>query len=80
MTKHCLICEKAIEVNDFAPHDATVWRTQGNYGSKVFDAVSDGVFLEAFVCDDCLSRKKQFIEEVVVRHTIEVVERRAPSF
>ena len=57
-----------------------VWRTHGNYGSKVFDPASDAVFLEVFVCDDCLSRKKQLIEEVVVRHTSEVVERRTPSF
>ena len=57
-----------------------VWRTHGNYGSKVFDPASDAVFLEVFVCDDCLLRKKQLIEEVVVRHTREVVERRTPSF
>ena len=56
------------------------WRTHGNYGSKVFDPASDAVFLEVFVCDDCLLRKKQLIEEVVVRHTSEVVARRTPNF
>ena len=47
---------------------------------SLFDPASDAVFLEVFVCDDCLLRKKQLIEEVVVRHTREVVERRTPSF
>ena len=80
MPKRCLICEKAIEADELALHDATVWRTHGDYGSKVFDAVSDAVFLEAIVCDDCLVRKKQLIDEVAVRHTSEVVERRTPDF
>ena len=80
MTKHCLICERAIEADDIAVHDATVWRSDGNFGSKVYDSLAGDVFLEAFVCDECLLRKKSLIDEVVVRRTTEVVERRSPNF
>ena len=80
MTKHCLICETAIEVDDVAVHSATAWRTHGDYGSKVYDPLAGDVFLEAFVCDDCLLRKRALIKEIVVGQTSEVVERRSPSF
>lgn len=80
MTKHCLVCEKEIEGDDVAVHDATVWRSHGDYGSKVYDPLAGDVFLEAFVCDNCLLKKKALIEEVVVQRTTEVVERRSPTF
>ena len=80
MTKHCLICERAIGADDIAVHDATVWRSDGNFGSKVYDSLAGDVFLEAFVCDDCLLKKKELVEEVIVQRTTKVVERRLPDF
>lgn len=78
--KSCLICEKTIVLHEDAPYGAVVWRSLGDYGSKVYDSMTNDVFLEALICDDCLVEKNDFIEEVVVRRTTEVVERRTPGF
>jgi hypothetical protein len=76
MTKRCLICENEIEADAISVSKATVWSTRGNYGSEVYDPVDPGVFLEALICDACLVRKKEFVEEVVIRERTEVIERR----
>jgi len=80
MNKRCLICEKAIEADDVAVRDATIWTSRGNFGSTVYDPVDGGSYLEALLCDECLRRKKGLIEEVVVRQVTEVVERHPPDF
>jgi hypothetical protein len=80
MGKQCLICEKEIQTDAIAVHDATIWTSHGNYGSGVYDPLHEGVFLEALICDACLIRKKGLVQEVVVRHTTEEIERRSPGF
>jgi hypothetical protein len=80
MAKRCLICETEIKSDDVTVCDATVWKSHGNFGSAVYDPLDDRVFLEAFICDACLIRKKGFVEEVVVTRPHEVLERRPPSF
>jgi hypothetical protein len=80
MTKRCLICERSIVADDVGIHDATIWTSQGNYGSAVYDPLHRETFLEAWVCDACLVRKKALIEEVEVRRGPAIVERRPPDF
>lgn len=80
MTKRCLICENAIEADTLTVYNATVWTCQGNYGSAIYDPVSGGVFLEAVICDACLVRRKDSIEEVTVTRPPDVIERSPPSF
>ena len=78
--RRCLICGNAIRVHDDGLHNATVWRSSGDYGSTVYDSIADDQFLEVVICDDCIVEKNDLIEEVVVRRTTEVVERRPATF
>jgi hypothetical protein len=80
MTKRCLICEKEIAADAVAVYNATVWTSQGNYGSGVYDPLDDRMFLEACICDSCLIQKKGLIEELVVTQPRKAVERRPPIF
>jgi len=79
VTKRCLICEQEIEADTISVSNATIWSSHGNYGSRVYDPADAHVFLEAFICDDCLVRKKGLVEEVSVRRRTEVIERRPPD-
>ncbi len=72
----CFFCERALAVDDQAVHDATVWRTSGNFGSRLYDSLSEGRCLEIAICDECLASRKQFVEEVVTVHRVEEVSRR----
>lgn len=80
MTKKCLVCEREITADDLGVRDATVWTSHGNYGSTVYDSLDGDTFLEAFVCDGCLVRKRDLIEEVTLRRPRPVEERRPPEF
>ena len=40
---------------------ATVWTTEGGFGSGVYDPMEGSVYLEAVVCDVCLVQKKALI-------------------
>jgi hypothetical protein len=80
MTRRCLICEKEIEADAIAVCNATVWKCHGNYGSSVYDPANDRIFLAAVICDACLTQKRSLVEEVVVKKTVEVLERREPDF
>ena len=72
----CFFCERPTQVDDLAVHDATIWRTSGNFGSRVYDPLTEGRHLELVICDDCLSSRKHFIEEVVTVHRVDEVSRR----
>jgi hypothetical protein len=80
MPTRCLICEHQIEKDNLGVHDATVWTSGGNFGSRVYDPLDEHTFLEALICDACLERKKGLIEEVVVTRRVEEVRRRPPPF
>jgi hypothetical protein len=80
MSKRCLICENEIKADAIGVCDATIWTSEGNYGSGVYDPMSGSVFLEAAICDGCLKSKRDFVEEVVVKQSTEVLERRRPDF
>lgn len=73
---YCFICEKPIPVDDAAVYGGTVWRTTGNFGSRVYDSVNDGTYLEIVICDECLVTRKQHVVEVVTMHQVKEVSRR----
>lgn len=71
----CLLCDKAVSVerslsHESIPvaHNATVWRSHGNYGSSVYDPVRDPFpqFLEVYVCDTCLRSKVESVQHVQI--------------
>lgn len=74
MAKQCLICEKQLEESNLnCPasaigilYNATIWRSNGNYGSTKFDPVgpNNNEFLELYICDPCLTTKGKFINHV----------------
>lgn len=63
---HCLICNRELSSvlpddlpgHDHQPNDGTCWSTGGNYGSTVYDPVSQHQYLEAYVCDGCLNERQ----------------------
>ena len=68
--RNCICCEKSIgsalynpeeDTLDGPPDDATVWSTNGNFGSTVFDPIDSKLRLELFVCDQCLREKSHMV-------------------
>jgi len=63
-TLPCFVCGKPLEpalggvVNQ--PSEASVFTTNGNYGSTTFDPM-DGTWLELNVCDRCLTLRSHFV-------------------
>ena len=54
----CIVCDKSLDkIIDFQPSGGLHFFTYGHYGSAVFDPM-DGSTLNIFVCDNCLSQKK----------------------
>jgi hypothetical protein len=55
----CIVCGTALtNVVDMVPNqpnDGVVCHTYGNYGSTVYDPISDSRKLEFNVCDECLT-------------------------
>ena len=78
--KKCLVCEKDVNTDTWHVYNATIWKTHGNYGSSVYDPMSENTYLEAVVCDECLKKKRKLMEEVVSRKKVVVVKRREPIF
>ncbi len=80
--KRCFVCECEIETD---VHDtiygATIWRSNGNYGSTVYDPINDeSHYLETCICDKCLVKKQHLLEEVHFRRKFEVLDRKQPNF
>jgi hypothetical protein len=81
--RKCLVCECDLEIEKNTKqqfgtsipivYDATIWRSHGNYGSKLFDPMTSLEFLEACVCDSCLIKKKDLIYHIHVEKKQEVV-------
>jgi uncharacterized protein YlaI len=67
MQRKCFCCEKVLKTEDKTietsigiVYSATIWRSTGNYGSKLFDSMKSE-FLEAYICDECLEKKKNLV-------------------
>ncbi len=71
---NCFKCNKKISsatvepsnVYDM-PSNATVWNTTGNYGSTIYDSISNECLL-LFICDKCLKNN----QKNVIRRTTHV--------
>jgi hypothetical protein len=50
--------------------------TSGNYGSRVYDQVTEGRHLEIAICDDCLLTRQKLVDEVETIHRVDEVSRR----
>lgn len=61
---HCLCCNKTLEPvfadSVLQPAEGVVCQTSGNYGSRAFDSF-EGEELIFFVCDDCLTTRRERI-------------------
>lgn len=77
MKRQCFVCEKRVEpygVKDdaLAPvDDATIWETNGNFGSAVFDPM-DSTTLQIYICDDCLKAKQKLVLQFKRVHDVKV--------
>lgn len=72
----CIVCDKGL-VSAFGgnqqnedewnnpPDEATVWTTTGNYGSALYDPITNtDEFLQCFICDTCLAKKRNLVQKV----------------
>lgn len=57
----CVVCGRGLEhalpnssLDTNQPAGGIVFTSHGNYGSTMFDPITDGVFLEVNICDVCL--------------------------
>lgn len=63
-TVKCLLCQKALEINECGtPNHGTIWRSHGNWGSRVYDSMAERIYLVAYICDDCLVQKQELLVE-----------------
>lgn len=75
----CIVCDKGLvsafggnkqdgedeDDNRNPPDGATVWTTTGNYGSTLYDPITNtNEWLECFICDGCLEKKRNVIKKV----------------
>lgn len=69
MTVNCFKCDRPLELDPGTGYDSigmlfdgTIWQSYGNYGSTLFDSVSENEGkLEMYVCDECMKAKKEAI-------------------
>jgi len=73
----CISCDKKLKEimspSDNHPNDACAFKSYGNYGSTIFDPMSDSEFLEINVCDECLKRKRDQVYHVRLKKRAETV-------
>jgi len=68
----CFICNKSLKREISSSDPNTIWpvydgisfRATGNYGSTVFDPITDDGFLEILICDECIKKKSKQIKRV----------------
>lgn len=67
----CFKCEKTLKSSDpndlylGQPSNGTYWRACGNYGSTIWDPMSETHSLECYICDDCLKKNSNLIYSVI---------------
>ena len=76
----CFLCKRPIQADDQGVQDATLWRTSGNYGSRVHDQLTENTFLEIAICDGCLTERQELAEEVTIVRRVEEASRKPANF
>ena len=72
----CFKCDKQLDPSVSGvmnqPYDGTVFTSHGQYGSTVFDPISDDRFIEITICDDCIveAAKKRKILYCIRTHKL----------
>lgn len=67
---HCFVCDGELTLNwdgDPTQYDGTRFIATGNYGSGVWDPMSNRLSLEIHICDDCM-RKRSNRAVVIHKH------------
>lgn len=64
--QNCIVCDKILKMEYTNPMDGTLWTSNGNWGSTVYDSMGDK-FLVAIICDECLVKKKHLIIEKTIK-------------
>lgn len=62
----CIVCDRSITlIEDLweLPRHAVVFRSSGNYGSRIWDELHRRLMI--YVCDECLVAKKKWVREIV---------------
>lgn len=73
----CIVCNKALDSaipahieSENQPNEGTVFTSRGNYGSTVWDPMSDSTIIEITVCDECLVKhKNRVLQGAITRRT-----------
>jgi hypothetical protein len=58
---NCIVCDKELVIDHWNPLDGTIWTTNGNYGSTVYDNEDGLECLVTYICDVCLVTKKKAV-------------------
>ena|SRR3989304_4632534 len=71
----CVFCDKDFDFDGELAYNATIWKSSGNYGSRLVDSATvdlgvDNLLL--IICDNCLKLKKEkiFVESRPVAKTV----------
>lgn len=77
--RFCIICDKDVapghDDDSFTnpPNGAVVWQAHGNYGTELFDPMDGNMYLECFICDECLKARSSKVfhvkTEKEIKHT-----------
>jgi len=68
----CFKCEKTIRGVCFdnkaekvwiMPDEALVFHGGGSFGSRIYDALINGIFVDILICDDCLRKHRELLRE-----------------
>ena len=66
----CFCCEKELTSageKDMAwdmPSGGVILEGGGNYGSRLYDSMMDGVHIKLIICDNCLKNKRGLLREI----------------
>ena len=78
----CIVCEEDVNLEEKFNllYDATRWTSTGNFGSMVYDPVSEHEYLEVYICDKCLKKKQKLAKEVRFVDKRTIVSCKEPEF
>lgn len=55
---------------DDPPMEGVIFTSKGNYGSRVYDPMTDSEHLRIYICDDCLVTGANTVDKVKVKKTV----------
>ncbi len=68
---HCFCCDRVMETestdNPIIIHpvyDGLIFRATGNFGSTIFDPITEEEILQVIICDDCVKRNAKRVTHI----------------